>query len=90
MTNEYESGNIFSQVEQIVRQQTESDTELTPETDLLNNLGIDSLELVELGLVIEKAFRITLPLAELRSCITVGELAQLVQQVTLKDQVPSA
>lgn len=81
---------IASRVEQIIRQQTGCDEALTSETDLLNDLGIDSLELVELGLVVEKAFGTKLPRAEVRRCVTVGELTQLVEQVLTEAQVQSA
>lgn len=86
MTNEYAQETISWQVEQIIRKQTGVDEALTPETDLLNDLAIDSLELVELGLVIEKALKTTLPRAEVRHCITVGELIQLVERVLSEAQ----
>jgi len=77
-------------VAQIIRQHTGGDETFTPEMDLLNDLGIDSLELVELGLALEKAFRTRLPMAEVRRCVTVGELTQLVEQTTLEMQATSA
>lgn len=80
MTNDSLQETLASRVEQIIRQQTGSDEALTPETDLLNDLAIDSLELVELGLVIEKTLKTKLPRAEVRRCVTVGELTQLVEQ----------
>jgi len=73
---------LASQVEQIIQSQIESDEELSPETDLLNDLAIDSLELVEVGLKIEKRFGKKLPISDLRSCTTVGELVELTRQVT--------
>ena len=83
MTHEYGQETIPFRVEQIICQQTGSDTALTPETDLLNDLAIDSLELVELSLVIEKTFKTKLPMAEVRRCATVGELTQLVELATV-------
>jgi acyl carrier protein len=87
MTNYFNEKTLVSQVERIIRQQTEADAELTPETDLLNDLAIDSLEQVELGLAIEQELGTTLPRTKLRLCVTVGELVQLVQQAILADQV---
>lgn len=90
MANDDTQEAVSSRVEQIIRQQTGSDEVLTSETDLLNDLAIDSLELVELGLVLEKAFRTKLPRAEVRHCMTVGELTQLVEQAITEAQVHSA
>ena len=81
---------ISTRVEQLICRYTATDEALTPETDLLNDLAIDSLELVELGLAIEKVFKTRLPRAEVRRCVTVGELIQLVQQALLEAQVQSA
>ena len=75
---------VSSRVEEIVRLQTACDFELTSETDLLMDLAIDSLELVETGLKIEKEFGKKLPIIELRRCLTLGELIQLVQRVTME------
>lgn len=74
-------GAIASRVEEIIRKQTACDFELTADTDLLNDLAIDSLELVEMGLTLEKQFGKKLPIGELRRCITIGELVQLVESV---------
>ena len=75
---------VSSRIEEIIRLQTACDFELTPETDLLTDLAIDSLELVETGLKIEKEFGRKLPIVELRRCLTLGELVQLVQQIALE------
>lgn len=72
---------IPSRVEEIIRVHIGEDVELTPETDLLNELAIDSLELVELGVKIEKQLGKKLPAADLRDCITVGELTRLAQRI---------
>lgn len=72
---------IASRIEEIIRTQTGCDMTLTAETDLLTDLAIDSLELVEMGLTIEKKFGKKLPIGELRQCITIGELVQLTEQI---------
>ncbi len=63
-----------------------NDVVLSPESDLLNDLGMDSLEQVELGLKLEKDFGIKIPVAELRACVTVEEVIQLVQRMTLQKE----
>lgn len=86
MTHDYGQKTVASQVEQIIREHIDSDDALTEETDLLNDLAIDSLELVELGLGIGKKFEVKLPMAEVRRCVTLGELTQLVEQAVEEKQ----
>lgn len=90
MNNNGSSPTVAAQVAQIICQYTGLEDTPTPEMDLLNDLAIDSLELVELGLAMEKAFQARLPMAEVRRCVTVGELTQLVEQATPEVQVTSA
>ena len=87
MIDDFAQKTLSSHVEDIIRQQVGSDTVLLQETDLVNDLGIDSLELVELGLKVEKEFGTKLPIAALRSCVTIGDITQLVQQSTAERQV---
>ena len=87
MANETFQGTISTRVEQIIQQQIGSSEKLNPETDLLNDLALDSLELVEVGLKIEKQFGKKLPIADLRGCMTVAELVELTRQVTLAEPV---
>ena len=87
MTNNSLQDTIASHVEQIIQQQIGSTEELSAETDLLNDLAIDSLELVEIGLRIEKQFGQKLPIADLRGCVTVGELVELTRKLTLVENV---
>lgn len=90
MTNNDRQTTASARVEQLIREHTDTDEALTPQTDLLNELAIDSLELVELGLAIEKSFKTKLPMAEVRRCVTVGELTQLVEQALAGAGVHSA
>ena len=90
MVNDSSQELVFSRVNDIIRQQVGSETPLSPETDLLNDLGIDSLEFVELSLKMEKEFRKKIRFAELRSCVTVEDVSQLVQKSKTEEQVGSA
>jgi acyl carrier protein len=80
MMNELAQDTFFPRVEEIILQQVGDDVELSPETDLLNELGVDSLELVELGLKMERAFGTRLPIGELRVCVTIEDIVQLIYQ----------
>ncbi|HEY0754441.1 MAG TPA: acyl carrier protein [Ktedonobacteraceae bacterium] len=79
MIGNLDQTTIFSHVTAILHQQI-GDEPLSETTDLLNDLGIESLELVELGVKMEKAFLITIPIGELRSCVTIEDIVQLIQQ----------
>lgn len=81
MANRSVQNTIPSLVNEVLHAHVGADVEFTTETDLLNELAIDSLELVELGVKIGKQLEKKLPAAELRQCTTVGELVQLVQKV---------
>ncbi|MBA2286671.1 MAG: acyl carrier protein [Ktedonobacteraceae bacterium] len=71
---------ISLRVEDIVREHVGSDIALSPLTNLQDDLEIDSLELVELGITLEKEFAIGLPDSALRRCATLGDVTRLVHQ----------
>jgi acyl carrier protein len=77
-------------VYEILREHLGSNVIVLPESDLLNDLGMDSLEQIELGLKLEKALGRKIPIAELRSCVTVEEIIQLVQRVVSQEETKSA
>jgi acyl carrier protein len=55
--------------------------EITPETDLINQLAIDSVKLLNLIMEIEDEFDISVPINALTDVQTVRELATLVHQI---------
>lgn len=81
MANGSVQETIPALVDEVLHAHVGTDVEFNSETDLLNELAIDSLELVELGVKIGKQLGKKLPAAELRQCTTVEELAQLVQRI---------
>lgn len=56
------------------------DIKLTPETLLEDELEIDSLERVELGIKLEKTFLLQLSDSDIRECTTLGDLMCLLIQ----------
>jgi acyl carrier protein len=74
-----------SRVYDILREHLGDDTMVSPESDLLNDLGIDSLEQVELGLKLEKDLHVKIAVTDLRSCITVEEVIEFVQRCLSED-----
>jgi acyl carrier protein len=81
---------IPERVYDILREHLGSNVILLPESDLLNDLGMDSLEQVELGLKLEKDFGRKIPIAQLRVCVTVEEVIQLVQRLVSQEEIKSA
>jgi len=72
--------NIAKRVYEILHEHLGSHTTVLPESDLLNDLGMDSLEQVELALKLEKDFSIKIPIEDLRNCVTVEEVIEIVQR----------
>jgi acyl carrier protein len=81
---------VSSRVEKIIRKQVGSDTPLFPQTDLQDDLGMDSLELVELGVTLENEFSAFLPDADVRRCATLNDVIQLVLRAESEEKVRSA
>lgn len=64
-----------------LRQFTGPDVEITPQTDLINQLAIDSVKLLNLIMEIEDEFDISVPINALADVQTVHELANLIHQI---------
>jgi acyl carrier protein len=72
---------VTKHVYAVLREYLGNSTLLLPDSDLLHDLGMDSLEQVELGLKLEKDFGIKIPVADLRGCVTIEEVIQLVERI---------
>ena len=64
-----------------LKQFTGPDVEITPQTDLINQLAIDSVKLLNLIMEIEDEFDISVPINALADVQTVHELANLIHQI---------
>ncbi len=64
-----------------LRQFTGPEVEITPQTDLINQLAIDSVKLLNLIMEIEDEFDISVPINALTDVQTVHELANLIHQI---------
>lgn len=60
---------------------TETDSEITPETNLITHLAIDSVKLLNLVMEIEDHFDISVPLNLLVDVLTVQDLANLIYKI---------
>ena len=70
---------IFTTIKEVVLAHLGADTVLYPDTQLEDDLAIDSLELVELAVKLEKLFDIEVGNQQVRCCKTLQDLTGLVQ-----------
>ncbi|PSJ18175.1 acyl carrier protein [Nitrosomonas supralitoralis] len=64
-----------------LRDLASTDVLITPETNLINQLSIDSIKLLNLIMEIEDTFDISIPINALTDVQTVGELVDLVHKI---------
>jgi len=69
---------VFAVVARTVADLIGTDFSLLPETSLHDELAMDSLEIVDLGVALEKEFGIGLPDAQVRCCTTLEDVTKLV------------
>lgn len=80
---EYQS--ILDQLLEIVVPLAKGRVEVTPETDLVGALGMDSLQVMDLMLAVEDRFDVSMPVNVLGDVKTVGDLARQIQKLVNRD-----
>ncbi len=60
---------------------TDTETEISPDTNLITHLAIDSVKLLNLVMEIEDHFDISVPLNTLVDVLTVQDLANLIYKI---------
>ncbi len=60
---------------------TNTDAQITPETNMISQLSIDSIKLLNLIMEIEDTFDVSIPINALTDIHTVRELADLVHKI---------
>jgi acyl carrier protein len=85
MVNDFTQAQLTTQIEELVREHVGSSTPIPLDADLINDLGMDSLELVELSLKLEKQLGVKFSIADIRRCATLDDVIQLASQV-IQDQ----
>ncbi len=70
---------LQSQIAEIVASQLGVDvTQITPEASILDDLGADSLDVVELVMALEEAFDIEVPDEDVENIRTIGDVQSYV------------
>lgn len=62
---------------------SDSSAQITPETNLISQLSIDSIKLLNLVMEIEDTFDVSIPINALADVQTVKELADLVHKIKI-------
>lgn len=74
---------MFEKIRDILAEQLDYDAEsITPDTDIANDIGADSLDIVEFIGTLEEEFSITIPQNELTDVKTVGQLVEVVEKLS--------
>ena len=61
-----------------------SESEITPEKNLFNDLGADSLDVVELSMLLEREFNVKFTEEDTSKIKTVGDVYRLIEKYTKK------
>jgi acyl carrier protein len=73
--------DIASEVRRIIREQLDvKEDQIKPESSFIDDLGADSLGLVELVLAFEENFKVEIPEEVTEKIRTVGDAIQYIQQ----------
>lgn len=84
MLNDY--NDVLQKLCHHLKQLVDPEVEITPQTDLINGLAIDSVKLLNLIMEIEDEFDISVPINALADVQTVHELASLIHHIKSQKQ----
>ncbi len=69
------SEDTIAKVQEILVQQLGVErAQITPEAGIMEDLGADSLDFIEIGMTVEETFHLTIPDEEMEGVRTVGDL----------------
>lgn len=72
---------VLEKMKKILSEQLDADYDsITPETDIADDLGADSLDVVEMLMAIEDEFDIEIPDEKVESLKTVGQVVDYIQE----------
>ena len=75
------SEEIFDKVKSIIVEQLGvTDTSVTMEASFIDDLGADSLDIVELVMALEEEFDIEIPDADAEKVVTVGDVVDYIKE----------
>lgn len=73
--------SLFEEVKEVIVEQLGvKPDEVKPETSLVNDLGVDSLDAVELTLALEEEFGIEIPDADAETMATINDTVKYIEK----------
>ena len=72
---------ILKRVINLLAAMTESENEVTADSELIDDLGISSMDLVFLITNLEEEFEIKVPVSAIRKMIAVADVAEIVNEL---------
>jgi acyl carrier protein len=77
--------DIQTQIIQILKNFVPQGQELTPETDLVADLGLDSMKVMDIAAEVEDSFDISIPLNILPEISTINDFTSQIQKIIMKE-----
>ena len=75
------SEEVYDKVKEIIVEQLGvAETAITPDASFIDDLGADSLDLVELIMGIEEEFNLEIPDGEAEKVVTVGDVVDYIKE----------
>ena len=75
------SEEVFEKVKEIIIEQLGvADTAVTTEASFIDDLGADSLDIVELIMALEEEFDMEIPDADAEKIVTVGDVVEYIKE----------
>ena len=75
------SEEVFEKVKEIIVEQLGvAETSVTMEASFIDDLGADSLDIVELIMAIEEAFKLEIPDTDAEKVVTVGDVVDYIKE----------
>lgn len=71
---------LFSKITDILSEMGVERSAVTPEANFMRDLGLDSLETVDLMMTLEREFNLSIPDTDMNEIRTVGQLISYLQQ----------
>jgi acyl carrier protein len=81
--------DTFTELQRLVRERLHADQEIAPETTLIADLGLDSIEQLDLVVEIENHFAVCLEPDDDQEVTTIGELVAWIERAR-KAETPNA
>ncbi|MGN0265883.1 MAG: acyl carrier protein [Oliverpabstia sp.] len=70
--------DVKKKIIEVIKESTETEMTLTPDTELFADMGLSSVEVVVMLGDLEDVFGIDIPAADIRNVRTIGELSDLI------------